>query len=502
MSVSSTLPGAVVLSSRWRDLLLWAIVAAEILILCIPGTWWGYAAAGLVAIFVLFGVYLAVLQGRATGVILVWLLVYPLVYHFFSFPEIQPIVTLDRIFIGILIAAACFANQRRAHYIPKALRMSALFWTMFLVFAAVTIPRAKTPLNSFRLLIEAFLFPALLGWYMLRYVDVRKHLRALHTVTCVMAIYVAAIGASEAVLQQDLLPLPDGAIFMAGDYQKDSTEILIRPNGPFSTMSSFAMVGLISFFFLLFLKKALGQDISVTRGILHRVGVGAALAISLMPLFRSVILFSAVVLMIDAYYSRGFRRTIRVTAIASMAAIFLTVRLILPAIFEERSSPENVYGRIAQQVETLRLFFDHPINGVGLNNYHEAAQTDSKYTTDYDDVESADYPHNNLGAVLSETGLAGFLPYCLSQVFLLAFWKIRSQHKAGADLAWKYFLFIFLGYWINGMALTTGYFADVNLWYLLVLTVVFKFVLTDTTGPEPAVPSRIFPANLSESSIK
>lgn len=439
------------------------------------------------------GLLTAVLVGRGDLVVIGWILIFPLGYYFLSFPKEHPIITLDRVFLGVLLVTSCFAGYRDRVETPRPLRRPALYWAFFLVFTAVSISRAELPLNSLRVWLEAFVFPALLAWYVLRHFEIRRHLSILHVTTCVMAIYVGGIGMAEAILQRDLLELPDSSVLVAGDYGADSrdpaAQILVRPNGPFSTTSSYAMIGAVTLIFLLFLKQAVGNRMPAWQTSLHRLGVSAALATALLPLFKSVLISLIVVLLLDAFYQRGRKRLFRLGGIIGLGLGGVALQLALPAVFEERADPLTFYARIAQQKQTLMLFMAHPINGVGLGNFNSAAEhSPSVY---YESEEALDYPHNNLGAVLADTGLTGFLPFVTSQILLVsAFWKLRRANSPDSKLVWKIFLFVFLVYWINGMALAIVYFEDLNLWYMFVMAALYKFAITD---PEiRRVPTRQF----------
>jgi O-antigen ligase len=125
---------------------------------------------------------------------------------------------------------------------------------------------------------------------------------------------------------------------------------------------------------------------------------------------------------------------------------------------------------------------DHPLIGVGFTDFAEAIRH-GHYVTSFEGVPAVDIQHNNLSAVLSETGLIGFIPFVTSQaLFVACFWRLRRTHPDRAPLVWKSFLFIFLGYWINGMSLLSGYYADLNLWYMFALAVLYKFA---ESTPEP-----------------
>ena len=471
-----------------RTMLLVTISTIEVLALCLPPKWWLIALLAVVALGSAFGVVISVVRGRGDFLILGWVLVFPLGYYYVAYPEVHPIITLDRVFIGILMGTVCFTFSRPATRTPGILRKLGVWWSVFLFFAAVTIPTTRVPLNSLRTLLDGFVFPTFLAWFVFRYVDVRRHLSKLHLITCIMAIYVCAIGAAEVVLQRDLMVMPESAVFLAGNYGDNSTEIVIRPNGPFSTTNSYALIGLTTFFFLPFLNGTAGGEWPWWRRWLHRLAMGAALLTAIMPMFRSVFVSLGIILIADAFYTHGKRRAFRIATLSLFLLIALILKAALPAVFEERSDPENLFGRVAEQRQILAMFMDHPLNGVGLNNFYYEASEKGKYRAFFDDVQSVDYPHNNLGAVLAETGLTGFIPYVVSQVLLvIAFCRIYRGGLPESKLIWTCFLYMFLGYWVNGMSLTSGYYSDLNLWYLLVISIMVKYAVSRFSEAKPSL---------------
>ena len=461
-----------------RAAVLSGIVATEIMILCFPAIWWLVAGLFLLVMVAVFGLLVAVLRGRGEVVVLFWVLTFPLGYYFLSFPKEGALFTLDRFFVGTLLVTACFVSRRNFPRLPQALRRSGAYWAVFLLFAGLGIPRVATPLSSLRIWLDALLLPALLAWYIVLHFDVRRCLSTLHAVTCLMSMYVAAIGFMEVIIQRDLLPLPGGGVIVAGDSTDITADFLVRPNGPFGASNSFAMVGIVSFFFLLFLRRALAGQMPTWQRVLHRIGVSAALLDALLPLFRSVLVSFVIVLLVDIFYQSGWRRTLRLVTIGSMCLGFLSIRILLPSVFEERTGSATWQARLAQQKQTLALFLDHPINGVGLSNVNAMLDND-KYTTYYEDAEALGSAHNNLGAILSETGLTGLVPFVVSQALIvLAFWKTYQVNSYESRLAWKTFLFLFMAFSINGMSLTIIYSGDANMWYMCVIAVIYKFALT------------------------
>jgi O-antigen ligase len=477
MAHSNTFPTAPASDAQTRRLALWGIMVADVLLLCLPWSWWAIAAGAFLLLAVLLGLLVATLRGEGDFVLLGWVLIFPLGYHFLIFPQDEALITADRATIALLIASACFIRSEERAPIAPLLSKSAICWGVFLFDVVLMIPSVKAPLSSLHLFLDALVFPALFAWYVLRYFDVRKHLPLLHAFTCVMNTYVAAIAMAEVILQRDLLPVTGGGLYFAGDYMGPGKQILIRPNGPFSSDNSLALVGLISLFLLVFLKKVLAEKMPGWQRFLHRIGIAGALVSTSLPLFRSVFLALFAAILVDAVYEHGRRRMARVGILLAFAFGFLLLRLSLPEVFEERTDPEHIYGRIAENQQALVLFADHPFTGVGLDNFAEAAQN-SKYVTDYEGYESVDSPHSNLGAVLAETGVFGFLPFAASQVFLIvAFWRITRIRSDTSTLVWKTFLFVFIGWWVNGLALTVMYASDSNMWYMFVLAFLYKFAL-------------------------
>jgi O-antigen ligase len=462
-------PGA---SSVWLLLGGIAVVACTVVIVK-PAAGLKTAGLAIAAVAVLYTVA-STLAGRVEAMILNWVLLFPLGYYFVSFPMEKAVVTFDRLLLAALLLAMGLASYDSSEKVPVLLRNCALIWGMFVLIAGVSIIHSGDVLKSGRNLVDSFFLPAILGWSVIRNFRVRSHLASLHTAVSLMAIYVAAIGIAEMVLGEDLLPLPGSSIVLAGS--------LARPNGPFYTNDSFALIGLMVFFLLLFLWQALGEDVPPWRKWLHAVGCGAALAMGLMPMFRSVLITLMLILLLKTLWARKSSHRI-----AGFVLIFLCVAgaslisVLAPEAYEDRSRPDNFYVRLAEQMQTLQLFWSHPILGVGLGNFTATVEGNTNYMAFYNGVQSIDSPHNNLGGILSETGVIGFVPYVAAQVLLVtAFWKIRRRDTRDAKRVWTYFIFIFLCYWVNGMTLASGYNSDLNLWFVFAISVLYKFAMTDS----------------------
>jgi O-antigen ligase len=418
------------------------------------------------------------LRGRIDGILLWWAAALPLGPYFLSFPREQSIVTLDRVAILFAFAGLYFGKHIAIVEVPRTLRRVGLAWLAFIVVAGLTIEKSSNVLNCAHEIVDGLLLPLLLGWCVIARFDVRGHLPALHTALCISSIICAAVAAAEIVTGQDLLPFGGSAMFYAGG--------IPRPNGPFETNDALALVGAVSFFFLLFLRVTLGPKLSTGRRVLHSIGLVAALGMALMPMFRSVMLTLLIVLIIDTFWEpRTTRRAWRVVLMLASIGVIFIAPIVAPKVFEDRSSLENAHGRIAEFEQSLRVFVDHPVLGVGFWNFHEFVAGEARYTASYEGVSSLDSPHNNLIEVLTETGILGFAPYVMAHVLLLlAMWQARQLFSSGR-LVWKYYVFLFLSYWITGLTESSGY-SPLNLYYILAVTASYKYALTDPDSVQSA----------------
>jgi len=426
----------------------------------------------------------SMLHGRIDFILLSWVLFFPLGYYFLSFPRERSVLTLDRVVAGFCVVAIFFAG-RGQRSLPTHMRTAGIWWTFFVVAAFTSLHGMENVLGASKEVLDAFVFPAILGFYIWRNFPVRQKLSQLHVLSSVMCLYVGMISLVELLRGEDLLPLP-GAIFFS-----DDTGVVQRVNGTFATNNSLALIGLITLFLLIFLRRAVGRKMPTWQRGLHLAGLGAALTMALSPMFRSVVLTLVLIGILEMYWNRDarVRLTLLASALASVAGM-LYLRSHAPGFFEARVSDlSDLYARIAQYGQTWALFTSHPINGVGLANYANVA--DNVPAAYYRGFESVGSAHNTLASILVDTGIIGFLGYFLAQVFFLqAFLQLRRRGTPEARLAYKFAVYVFLSYWITGLMLTSGYYSDLNLWYLFVTSVIYKYGCTEVEpeATRPLVP--------------
>jgi hypothetical protein len=435
----------------------------------------GWLAVGLIAALVLLSLASEVFKGRIDQLILYWAALFPL-GGFIAFPPEHAIVTFERDVLFVAVIGLMFTRPSTLVPIPRPFRKAGLAGGAFIAVAGLTILKLPDPLNPARNLIDCFLVPLGFAWIVLAWCDVRRWIPRLHTAVCTSSIISAAIAAVQVVTGKDLMGTPATDMSYAGD--------IPRANGPFATNDELALIGGISLFFLLFLRTALGRKISVGRRLFHSIGLAAAVGMTLMPMFRSVLITLVIVLVIDTFWEKkAGGRAGRIALIAAIAGSIFVGSILLPQVFEDRSGAENGYARVAQYEQNFKVFADHPLLGVGFFNFHNYVSGESEYVTSYGGVQSVDWPHSNLGEALTETGLAGFVPYIALHVLLVtAMWQLRRKSASGR-LVWKFFFFMLLIYWIPGLEESSGFEPSVNTWYAFAAAVLYKYALTEPFSP-------------------
>ena len=207
-----------------------------------------------------------------------------------------------------------------------------------------------------------------------------------------------------------------------------------RADGPFEQQIVLSVVAILAFFFIIYLRRLMPHEISPWRALLHKAGRLAAFGAALLPLNRGLVFALVPIAIIDSF-SKHRLISRRVWA-AFFAMILLAADCARSCSIPDFMTiafpgPDNVYQRVAQHQETLRVVRDYPFFGVGFGLYHDVASRNPQYMARWKGIESMNFPHNVLMTVLSEEGIVGLLFYVLAQVFLIrAMWKIRKAYPA------------------------------------------------------------------------
>ena len=462
----------------------WALVLLSLVALCIvlPMTPTRIGVGVIAGWIVTIWVAISFLRGQFHYVVPVWVAFYPYCYYFFMFPKEHPIFTVDRAFILLLVIEMLILSRQKlaAPPLTRDVRISAYFWGLFLLvcFLSLILHAPADALAFHRMLVEGMLMPAMLGLYAMRYFPLVKDLQKLHLCTCILGFGLCVTGLIELTTDIDLFPWNISEPMFTDTH-------LRRADGPFEQQIVLSMVAILAFFFIIFLRRLMPLSISPWRALLHKIGWLSSLGAALIPLNRGLVFALVPIAIIDSCSSHRLisRRTwaafFGIVLLAAVAA-----RLMDPRLYDDRvARPDNVYQRLAQHRETLKVVREYPLFGVGFNLYHDVASRNPQYMAKWKGIESMNFTHNVLMTVLSEEGLVGLIFYVSAQAFLVrAMWRIRKSYPPG----WLAFLYCFLVYVLIGLDYGTVYFSDINLFYLFVLGVLFQMQIRFVRAQEAA----------------
>jgi hypothetical protein len=461
-------------SARAMHPLSWLLALLSLLALAIllPMSSPSAGVAILGAWTLLIWVAISFTYGKFDYVALTWVTIFPYCYYYFSYPAERAIFTVDRAFI-VLLAIELVVMARRPGSTPLTgeIQIAACFWGLYLVvcFGSLAGHPVFDVLGSYRLLLDGMLMPALLGLYAVRLFPITRNLSKLHACLCVMMLGIAAVCGSELINGKNLLPWPGAIETWVYNYDVK----ILRVDGPFEQPGVLSVVAILAFFLIIYLRRIMPPVFSPWRSLLHRMGAVASFTVALIPLNRGLIFALIPIALIEACSrNRLLSRRIWVAIFAGILLAAVAAKLLYPRIYDDRvSRPDNVYQRLAQDEETLRVVRDHPFFGVGFNQYHDVASSEPMYLAQWKGIESMNLPHNVLMTVLSEEGIVGLLFYVLAQLFFIrAMWKIRKNYPAG----WLAFLYCLLIYVLIGLDDAIVYFSDINLFYIFVLGTLYQ----------------------------
>jgi hypothetical protein len=432
------------------------------------------AAVAVIAWTVLIWIFIAFISRRFDRIVMTWLVAFPFCYYLLAFPRERPIFTVDRAFLLLIFVALICTPRHQLLPLRVEVRVAAYLWTAYLFVCFISLWTHPVPhvLDFYRSLVEGMLMPALLGLYAIRIFPIARNLKRIHACVCILMLGIAAVAGSELFSGKNLLPWT-GAV---DEWVQTTDFTIIRVDGPFENSGVLCLTATMGFLLINYLRRLLGASLARSQRLLHWIGVWAALAAAFMPMNRGLFIALLACACMD-YFAKDSLISRRTWNYILGVLLFLGVgaKLFYPGVYEDRvSRPDNVYQRIAQDLQTLEVVRDHPLMGVGFNLYHDTVFGDSKYSVRFKGFEAMDFPHNSPFAVLAEEGCIGFLLYVAAQIFFVrAMWRLRKVNIFG----WRVFLYCILVYSIYGLDAGTAYYADLNLFYMFVLGILMQIQL-------------------------
>lgn len=467
------------------------------------------AIAGVFVLGAGFAILTGYLDSRSKGtlaptlvevLLLGWFATTPLVSFWFRIPLDRSVITYDRAVLAFVLIILLLARIRigRPERRFKVTRFE-IAWGLLSIAALLSVAAKSTNIGyATKIGVDSFVLP-LIAFHLARnHFDADRYAKPLVWALIAMVVFLFVTGAYEYTSGVNLFQYKGSELIREGEY---------RVNGPFASDSSYAIISLVLALFLSAAPKILNIRLDNSARFVQTCSFAAGLAASLLPLFR-VVAAALVVswIVLEAGTSR-FRARLqspkedpgrtsqaiprssrtgrslwmiaaRVTVAAALI-IFVLVKwdaISGAASAESRLiSPNSVYGRLATWEAALTIAANHPFFGVGLCNYPESFGVeygDKAQALEQDsELLVADSPHSNVLWIAAELGFVAFGVYIIANLYLFVMGcrALTRGSDPQARVAAACFVALVLAYSIPGLALASGAYSDLNLYFFFVL---------------------------------
>lgn len=438
------------------------------------------------------------------AVLITWFATAPLASFYIRFPTDRSIITYNRVVFALVVLKLLLKSRTSAstklarksasfseNAVPQPARLSVskfeVAWALLSVLAlASAVAQSNNVAYAVRIAIDTFWLPLVAFHAAKNYLDLRNGGRLLLLGGMALALLLFATGAFELLTGTDLFGYKGAEIVREGER---------RVNGPFVADSSFAIICLMLFLFLLAAPRLFRVRFDRTGKLVYASALAAAGLGALLPLFRGVALALVVCWSVLQWlperhnnYPSSRRSAIRRgVPLVSLLVVILAalVGWIAPnaasIVGSRLTDPRSAYGRFATWQAAAEIAFENPVLGVGLTNYADYFDATHYYSDEPPEevleTRAADSPHSNLLWISSELGLAGLALYVAANIYLfLMGWRSfkRATNKRQQTAA-ACFVAVVIAYWIPGLTLASGYYSDLNLYFLFLLGAISRF---------------------------
>jgi len=437
-----------------------------------------------------------ILSGSVTieTVLLTWFATTPLASFYLRYPLDRSIITYDRLVFcllvllmlsetrsGVVVDRSFPATRATAQEATFSLTRFELVWVLLSVMSLASgFLHSNNLVAAARISVDAFWLPLCAFYFARRYFIVRNSGSILVLGCMALAIFLFVTGSYELATGVDLFPYKGAELVREGER---------RVNGPFLSDSSFAIICLLLFLFLQAATRLIRLRFDRSGKLIYYVATVCAGLGALLSAFRvvAVALFICCIGQIWLAHratgalfwkSANIRRRLSLGVALGMILILFGGLLTLrsaPALGSRLIDPRSAFGRLATWQAAAEIAFENPMFGVGLGNYADYFDQSHYYSDEAPEevieTKAVNSPHSNLLWIAAELGLAGFVLYIAANVFLfLIGWRaLKAATDRQQAVASSCYLALVLAYWISGLTLASGYYSDLNLYFLFLL---------------------------------
>lgn len=464
-----------------------------------------YRSAIAVAIAALAAAFCVCASISSERLLLAWFALTPVASFFVRYPTDRSMLTFDRAMFLLLAVMLLSSWTRKAagkqedrassqsraritnlitserRYFP--ISTFELAWAALSILALVSsILVAKDLAPAARIAVDTFWLPLAAFHLGKNYFDVRRSGKALLLVCIVLALFLFAIGAVELATGVDLFHYKGSELVREGER---------RINGPFATDSSYSIICLMLFLFLLAAPGLLRARFDRTARLIYIAALASSAFGALLPLFRAIAIALVVCFLLLKWLTRDPNRASRLnraqldrrlTRASALPAILVVVVVVVfslaPMLGVTRlTDSRTAFGRFATWQAAAEIALTNPAFGVGLGNYADYFDQTHYFSDEaveeIMEARAVDSPHSNPLWIAAELGLFGLALYLFANacLFLTGWRAFRRAVNSKQRTAAACFVVLIVAYWIPGLTLTSGYYSDVNLFFFFLVGV-------------------------------
>ncbi len=401
------------------------------------------------------------------SILLFWFLTSPVASFYLRFPFEKSLITYDRAMLAsaALVALIKWRKEKRGFTATKF----EIAWAMLTVVALLSaLMKSNEAASALKLAVDSFALPVVAFHLARHHFDPGNRGRLILAAAIALALIVFAAGAYEFLSGSNLFPYKGTDIFRDRE---------IRVNGPYLSDASFAAICLMLALFLRIAPAMLRVRFDRGAHFVYVCATAAAVAGSLLALFRTLALALVVcwvgleILIRNRERARA-NQAKRLAAYASLILIVSGLWLVASnssALARRLTSAHNVYGRLATWQSAASMAMENPLAGVGLLNY--GAYFNEKYFVRGDlmawvnETRPARSPHSNLFWIAAELGFVGLALYLIAflHLFLAGYRALAGAKDEASRRAAASSLALLAAYLMTGATLTSGAYSDLNL---------------------------------------
>ena len=356
----------------------------------------------------------------------IWVVAGAVAFPLLRVPRDEPLLTFDRAWIASLVLVMVLGAGERPGSNQGAGRL--LWWALGWLTVAFGLRAMTTTAGLFPALkdwVEAVLLPAVLCRVAWRVIDTPDRFRRLTGAMAVLGTGLGLSGIAEKVTGYSLAPLSGGVPRL--DVQLG----IVRVAGPYNVPELYALMLTICLAGTLYWMRS-GPRRTLVPGLVACLSILAGIGLTL---FRAGWL--AAVITIAVMLGAGARRSGRWLRIGAGGGVVVLLALLVfgrnEVVATRLGDTGNVYGRLGAYAQSIEMFTERPLFGVGVGRFYAEQQLREDIVVG--GIRSVEQAHSSFMAVLVEQGIAGILPFL---AVLAAGWlvarSLRRRAVTRADL--------------------------------------------------------------------